>query len=127
MDRRVDITNVEAAVDVQFSYSVEWYEEPNLPWKYRLTRYTDSRFVPSSFEIRCYRLSLQNFWILLVASMLIKQLRGVKHEQSQSIEIGEAKTEQIRLSKLANTWLVKNNVRPTECNTEPLLDAEEVR
>jgi hypothetical protein len=61
--------------------------------------------------------------------MLTKRLRGLKHEQSQSIEISEAKTEQIRLSKLADTgtWLVKNNAPPTECNTEPLLDAEKVR
>jgi hypothetical protein len=95
MDRRVDITDVEVPQTVQFSYSVEWYEEPNLPWKYRLTRYTDSRFMQSPFK-RLWLSIINSFvLVLLMASLLKKQLHGLKHEQSQYVEIGEAMTEQM--------------------------------
>jgi hypothetical protein len=110
MDRRVDITDVEVPQQVQFSYSVEWYEESNLPWKYRKRRYTDSRFVPSSFGIHWLSLFIPCAFILVVASLLTKQLRGVKDEQSQ----------------YTYRLLEDNNARPTEFDTEPS-DAEEVR
>ena len=42
MYRRVDIPNVDKPTKVKFSYSVEWYEEPELRWKDRMTRYAGS-------------------------------------------------------------------------------------
>jgi hypothetical protein len=95
MDRRVDITDVEVPQTVQFSYSVEWYEEPNLPWKYRLTRYTDSRFVPSSFEIHWLSIINSFVLVLLLTVFLKRQLHELKHELSQYTEIAEALTEQM--------------------------------
>jgi Endomembrane protein 70 len=56
MERRVDITNVEVPIEVSFSYSVEWVDEPDLKWKDRMSRYVDSKFIPSSFEIHWYGL-----------------------------------------------------------------------
>ena len=37
-DRRVDITNVNKPTTVQFSYSVEWFEDAELTWKMRMSR-----------------------------------------------------------------------------------------
>jgi hypothetical protein len=95
MDRRVDITDVEVPQQVQFSYSVEWYEEPNLPWKYRLTRYTDSRFVPSSFEI--HWLSIINSFVLvllLTAFLTIILLRVLKNDFSRYMELDDEALEE---------------------------------
>lgn len=36
---------------VEFSYSVDWIEEPQLAWQDRMLRYVDSRFIPSTFEV----------------------------------------------------------------------------
>lgn len=38
--------------EVEFSYSVDWIEEPQLAWADRMLRYADSRFIPSTFEVR---------------------------------------------------------------------------
>ena len=37
---------------MEFSYSVDWIEEPQLAWQDRMLRYVDSRFIPSTFEVR---------------------------------------------------------------------------
>jgi hypothetical protein len=113
MDRRVDITDVEVPQQVQFSYSVEWYKEPNLLWKDRMNRYTESRFVPSSFKIHCLSIFISCALILVVASVLTKQLRERKQEQSQYIEIGEFDTEpsdaeEVRLFGTTNVHHEKN-------------------
>ncbi len=39
-------------MQVEFSYSVDWVEEPALAWPDRMLRYVDSRFIPSTFEVR---------------------------------------------------------------------------
>jgi hypothetical protein len=124
MDHRVDITDAETPQTVQFSYSVEWYEAARIPWKDRFT--FPLPFVPSSFEIHWLSIIHSFVLILLLAAFLTKQLRGLKHKQSQYIEISESMTEQIRFSKLADRWLEDNNARPTEFDTEPS-DTEEVR
>lgn len=36
---------------MEFSYSVDWIEEPQLAWQDRMLRYVDSRFIPSTFEV----------------------------------------------------------------------------
>jgi hypothetical protein len=123
MDRRVDITNVEIPLTVQFSYSVEWFEEPDLPWKYRLTRYTDSRFLPSSFEIQWLSISHFIFIILVVAALLTKKLRNIEKDLSPYFEVDEAMVEQTRLAKQP---LLEGNDSSPEFEDDPS-DAEEVR
>jgi hypothetical protein len=95
MDRRVDITNVDVPQNVQFSYSVEWYEEASLPWKNRLSRYTDSRFVPTSFEI--HWLSIINSFVLvllLTAFLTIILLRVLKNDFSRYMELDDEALEE---------------------------------
>lgn len=94
MDRRVDITDTENELTVQFSYSVEWYPE-QLEWKDRLTRYTESRFVPSSFEI--HWLSIINSFVLvllLTAFLTIIMLRILKNDFSRYMELDDEALEE---------------------------------
>jgi hypothetical protein len=89
MDRRVDITKAENPLDVQFSYSVEW-EEEELEWKNRMSRYADSRFLPSSFEI--HWLSIINSFVLvllLTAFLTIILLRVLKNDFSRYMELDD--------------------------------------
>lgn len=89
MERKVDITNTDVPITVQFSYSVEFYPE-QLEWKNRLTRYSDSRFLPSSFEI--HWLSIINSFVLvllLTAFLTIILLRVLKNDFSRYMEIDD--------------------------------------
>ena len=63
MVRRVDITDTSESMEMSFSYAVEWYLE-ELAWKDRLSRYFDSRFVPSPVEI--HWLSIINSFVLVL-------------------------------------------------------------
>jgi hypothetical protein len=94
MDRRVDITDVNKPQTVQFSYSVEWYPE-QLAWKDRLSRYAESRFVPSSFEI--HWLSIINSFVLvllLTAFLTIIMLRVLKNDFSRYMELDDEALEE---------------------------------
>jgi hypothetical protein len=89
MDRRVDITDTSKPMTVQFSYSVEWFED-DLEWKERMTRYADSRFLPSSFEI--HWLSIINSFVLvllLTAFLTIILLRVLKNDFSRYMELDD--------------------------------------
>lgn len=89
MDRRVDITDVSEPIEVQFSYSVEWFED-ELEWKHRMSRYSDSRFLPSSFEI--HWLSIINSFVLvllLTAFLTIILLRVLKNDFSRYMELDD--------------------------------------
>lgn len=89
MDRRVDITHNDKPVYVQFSYSVEWYEE-SLKWADRMTRYADSRFLPGSFEI--HWLSIINSFVLvllLTAFLTIILLRVLKSDFSKYMDLDD--------------------------------------
>merc|ERR1712113_1180856 len=89
-DRRVDISDVTSPQSVQFSYSVEWIEEPQLLWKHRMTRYAESRFLPSSFEI--HWLSIINSFVLvllLTAFLTIILLRVLKNDFSRYMELDD--------------------------------------
>jgi hypothetical protein len=89
MDRRVDITDTSTPISVQFSYSVEWFED-ELTWKDRMTRYADSRFLPSSFEI--HWLSIINSFVLvllLTAFLTIILLRVLKNDFSRYMELDD--------------------------------------
>jgi hypothetical protein len=89
MDRRVDITITEQPIVVKFSYSVFW-EEEQLEWKDRMSRYADSRFVPSSFEI--HWLSIINSFVLvllLTAFLTIILLRVLKNDFSRYMELDD--------------------------------------
>jgi hypothetical protein len=93
-DRKVDITNVENPVKVEFSYSAEWYQE-SLEWKDRLTKYSESRFVPSSFEI--HWLSIINSFVLvllLTAFLTIIMLRVLKNDFSRYMELDDETLEE---------------------------------
>ena len=94
-DRRVDITNVHKPTTVQFSYSVEWFEEHDLPWKHRMTRYADSRFLPGSFEI--HWLSIINSFVLvllLTAFLTIILMRVLKNDFSRYMELDDESMEE---------------------------------
>lgn len=97
-DRRVDITNVEKPTPVQFSYSVEWVED-DIPWKMRMTRYADSRFLPGSFEI--HWLSIINSFVLvllLTAFLTIILMRVLKNDFSRYMEIDDSSIEEEEVS-----------------------------
>ena len=94
MDHRLDMTNTSEFLEVLFSYSVEWYLE-ELTWKDRLSCYSDSRFVPSSFEI--HWLSIINSFVLvlfLTASLTIILLRALKNDFSWYMEVTKALEEE---------------------------------
>jgi len=94
-DRRVDITNVNKPTAVQFSYSVEWFEDHELPWKMRMTRYADSRFLPGSFEI--HWLSIINSFVLvllLTAFLTIILMRVLKNDFSRYLELDDESLEE---------------------------------
>lgn len=113
MERKVDITDVTVAKSVQFSYSVEWYDEPDLLWKNRMSRYADSRFLPSSFEI--HWLSIINSFVLvllLTAFLTIILLRVLKNDFSRYMELDDEaiEEEEVSLSKQASDILVFANL-----------------
>jgi len=75
-------------VDVQFSYSVEWYEEKDLLWKKRMSKYVENRFLPASFEI--HWLSIVNsivLVLLLTAFLVIIFIRVLKDDLSRYMDI----------------------------------------
>jgi hypothetical protein len=99
LDRRVDITNTDEGQTIQFSYSVEWNPE-SLEWKDRLTRYSESRFVPSSFEI--HWLSIINSFVLvllLTAFLTIIMLRVLKNDFSRYMELDDEALEEEEVCK----------------------------
>lgn len=94
MDRRIDITDVTVPQTVQFSYSVEWYPE-QIEWKDRLTRYTESGFVPTSFEI--HWLSIINSFVLvllLTAFLTIIMFRILKNDFSKYMDLDDGALEE---------------------------------
>jgi Endomembrane protein 70 len=94
LTRKVDITNVEQELEVKFSYSVEWTEE-TLEWRDRHTRYTESRFLPASFEI--HWLSIINSFVLvllLTAFLTIILLRVLKNDFSRYMELDDEALEE---------------------------------
>ena len=89
IDRRVDVTDTSKGIEVQFSYSVEWFED-DLDWKFRMSRYAESRFLPSSFEI--HWLSIINSFVLvllLTAFLTIILLRVLKNDFSRYMELDD--------------------------------------
>ena len=100
-DRRVDITNVNKPTTVQFSYSVEWFEDYELPWKMRMTRYADSRFLPGSFEI--HWLSIINSFVLvllLTAFLTIILMRVLKNDFSRYMELDDESMEEEEVRRI---------------------------
>lgn len=81
-------------MDVKFSYSVEWTKE-ELEWKDRHSRYTESRFLPTSFEI--HWLSIINSFVLvllLTAFLTIILLRVLKNDFSRYMELDDEALEE---------------------------------
>jgi hypothetical protein len=95
VERRVDISDTSEPIEVAFSYSVEWFEEPELAWKDRLSRYAESRFVPPNFEI--HWLSIINsivLVLLLTAFLTIILLRVLKNDFSRYMELDDETLEE---------------------------------
>lgn len=109
MDRRVDITKTDQPISVKFSYSAQWYPE-DLAWKDRLSKYAESRFLPSSFEI--HWLSIINSFVLvllLTAFLTIILLRVLKNDFSRYMELDDDALEEEEVSLLVAgcCWLFR--------------------
>mmetsp|Transcript_16021 Transcript_16021/g.18966 ORF Transcript_16021/g.18966 Transcript_16021/m.18966 type:complete len:617 (-) Transcript_16021:384-2234(-) len=94
VSKKVDITNVNEPKEVEFTYSVEFHEE-TLQWKDRLTQYSESRFVPSTFEI--HWLSIINSFVLvllLTAFLAVILMRVLKNDFSKYMELDEESMEE---------------------------------
>lgn len=84
--------NISSFTQVEFSYSVEWIEEPQLKWEERMLRYVDSRFIPSTFEI--HWLSIINSFVLvllLTAFLAVILMRVLKNDFSRYMEMDEVR------------------------------------
>jgi len=87
--KRVDITDTSQPLEVEFTYSVDFYDE-GLEWKDRLSKYSDNRFVPSTFEI--HWLSIINSFVLvllLTAFLTIILMRVLKNDFSRYMELDD--------------------------------------
>lgn len=88
--RRVDITDAVDGQEVVFSFSVEWTHAPEIQYEDRMKRYSDSTFLPSSFEI--HWLSITNSFvlvILLTALLVYILVRILKKDFSRYMEVDE--------------------------------------
>jgi len=89
-EKKVDITDTTKSLDVEFTYSVEWFTDKDLKWKDRMSRYHDSRFLPNTFEV--HWLSIINaivLVLLLTAFLVIILLRVLKNDFSRYMEIDD--------------------------------------
>ena len=105
MDRRVDITDVDEPKTVRFSYSVEWVEE-DMPWALRMSRYSDSKFLPSSFEI--HWLSIINSFVLvllLTAFLMIIMLRVLKNDFARYMDLDDEALEEEEVRLISETFI----------------------
>lgn len=87
--RKIDILAPDVK-EVEFSYSVDWVDEPALKWEDRMLRYVDSRFIPSTFEI--HWLSIINSFVLvllLTAFLAVILMRVLKNDFSRYMEMDE--------------------------------------
>merc|ERR1719223_1037983 len=96
-DKKVDITDTTSptAEAVNFSYSVQWVDEPEILWKDRMSRYVDNRFLPNGFEI--HWLSIINSFVLvllLTAFLTIIMMRVLKNDFSKYMELDEETMEE---------------------------------
>lgn len=88
--RRVDITDITTGQEITFSYTVEWIHSPDIAYSNRMTRYADSTFLPTTFEI--HWLSIINSFVLvllLTAFLTIILMRILKNDFSKYMEIDE--------------------------------------
>jgi len=88
--RRIDITDSVGGQEVVFSFSLEWVHTPEIKYEDRMTRYHDSTFLPTSFEI--HWLSVVNSFvlvILLAAFLTVIFMRILKKDFSRYMEVDE--------------------------------------
>mmetsp|Transcript_3079 Transcript_3079/g.10615 ORF Transcript_3079/g.10615 Transcript_3079/m.10615 type:complete len:594 (+) Transcript_3079:38-1819(+) len=101
--QKEDITLTSMDLDVQFSYSVDWVHEPDLTYETRMTRYVDSSFLPSSFEI--HWLSIINSFVLvllLTAFLTVILMRILRRDFSRYMEVDDELAEEETGWKLIN-------------------------
>ncbi len=88
--KTTDITNVDIALEVKFTYSIKWFED-SLEWKDRLKVYATSTFAqPRSMEI--HWLSIINSCVLvtlLMAFLAIIFMRILKNDFARYMDIEE--------------------------------------
>ncbi len=89
MDRKVDITKVDNELKVQFSYSVE-FKASDLNLRERMSRYAESRFLPTSFEIHWLSIVNSFVLVLLLTAFLTILLRSIlkNHDAMDKEEVG---------------------------------------
>lgn len=88
--KRVDITDTSTGQEIVFSYTVEWVHSPEIKYNNRMSRYADSTFLPTTFEI--HWLSIINSFVLvllLTAFLTIILMRILKNDFSKYMEIDE--------------------------------------
>ena len=88
--RRFDITDVSAGQEIVFSYSIEWVHMPHLKHSNRMSRYSHSHFLPTSFEI--HWLAIINSFVLvllLIAFLAIILMRILKKDFSKYMDVDE--------------------------------------
>ena len=75
---------------IKFSFSVEWIHTPEITYENRMIRYSDSTFLPTTFEI--HWLSIINSFVLvmlLTAFLAIILMRILKKDFSKYMEVDE--------------------------------------
>ena len=81
---RLDITDTTQDREIKFSYSVEWVHTPEVKYIDRMKHYSDSTFLPTTFEI--HWLSIINSFVLvmlLMAFLTIILMRILKKDFSR--------------------------------------------
>ena len=87
--KKVDISNTREAMEVKYTYSVDFEEDPT-EWKHRMKKYANSMFSNTSNEI--HWLSIINSCVLvllLIAFLTIIFMRVLKNDFSNYMDIEE--------------------------------------
>jgi len=86
----VDISNVDVAQVIKFSYSVEWVQE-NLVWEDRMSKYIDSSFLPTNA-----RSIISSFVVvlLLTAFLMIIMLQELDNDFARYMDLDDETLEE---------------------------------
>lgn len=106
MDQRIDISSVEDFMEVNFTYSVTWYEDGAVEWKDRFTRYHHLRFFPPDFNDENWFFVFNSLLAIAFLSMYMAYVfrKVLKDDMSTQMDLdGEAQQGQTeRVSVLAH-------------------------
>lgn len=88
--KRIDITDTSVGQEVIFSYSIDWIHAPEISYSKRFEKYSDSVFLPSTFEI--HWLSIINSFVLIILLtifLFIILMRILKKDFSKYMELDD--------------------------------------